>query len=61
MANPPYSKGITPKDNPAPATPMPLATISASPIRLWFRMIDVGWLYYNIFVYRSYEIFVLHD
>jgi hypothetical protein len=34
MANPPYSKGITPKDNPAAATPMPQAIISASPIRL---------------------------
>ena len=39
IANPPYNKGITPKENPAAATPMPLAIISASPIRLWFRMI----------------------
>jgi hypothetical protein len=37
IANPPYRKGITPKD--AAATPIPLASISASPIRLWFRMI----------------------
>jgi hypothetical protein len=34
MANPPYTKRITPKDNPSAATPMPLAIISASPIRL---------------------------
>jgi hypothetical protein len=39
MDNPPYSKGITPKDSPAAATPMPLAIISASPIRLWFRVL----------------------
>jgi hypothetical protein len=39
IANPPYSKGITPNDAPAAATPIPLASISASPIRLWFRMI----------------------
>ena len=34
IAKPPYSKGITSKDAPAAATPIPLANISASPIRL---------------------------
>jgi hypothetical protein len=36
IANPPYSKGITPKDAPAAATPIPLAGISASQLVFGF-------------------------